>query len=185
VKRAFDIAASVAGLVVLWPVIVIAIIAIRLGSPGPAIFAQTRVGQAAQTFICYKLRTMWTDTKNLPSHEVGVASLTSIGGFLRRSKIDELPQLYNVLRGEMSLVGPRPCLPTQTALITARQRHGALEVPPGITGLSQVQGVDMSDPERLAELDGTYARTCSFVGDLRIILQTLTGSGLGADSTRR
>jgi O-antigen biosynthesis protein WbqP len=184
VKRTFDCVAAAGGLLVLWPVLVIAMIAIRLGSPGPAVFAQTRVGRFGQLFTCYKLRTMWTNTGNRPTHEVGASSLTSIGGFLRRSKLDELPQLYNVLRGDMSLVGPRPCLPTQAELIAARQRHGALDVRPGITGLSQAQGVDMSEPERLAVLDGTYARTRSFTGDLILILQTLTGSGLGVDSTK-
>ena len=126
---------------------------------------------------------MWRDTANRPSHEVGVASRTSIGSFLRRSKLDELPQLLNVLCGDMSLVGPRPCLPTQTALILARQGHGALDVRPGITGLAQVKGVDMSEPERLARIDGDYARTATFAGDVMLIWQTITGSGLGRDST--
>jgi O-antigen biosynthesis protein WbqP len=184
-KRTFDFLAAAAGLAVFWPVVLCAMLAVRLNSPGPAIFAQTRIGRFGQPFICFKLRTMWTNTANLPSHEVGVASLTSIGGFLRRSKLDELPQLYNVLRGEMSLVGPRPCLPTQTALITARQHHRALDVRPGITGLAQVQGVDMSDPERLAQLDGVYVGTRSFTGDLMLIGRTVTGSGLGLDSSGR
>jgi O-antigen biosynthesis protein WbqP len=106
VKRIFDLLAAAAGLAVLWPVVLLAMLAVRQNSPGPAIFAQSRIGRFGQPFICYKLRTMWTDTANLPSHEVGAASLTSIGGFLRRSKLDELPQLYNVLRGEMSLERP-------------------------------------------------------------------------------
>jgi O-antigen biosynthesis protein WbqP len=183
-KRAFDFLAAAVGLAVLWPVLVTVMLAIRLGSPGPAIFAQTRIGRFGQPFICYKLRTMWIDTANLPSHEVGVSALTSIGGFLRRSKLDELPQLYNVLRGDMSLVGPRPCLPTQTALIAARQHQGALDIRPGITGLSQVQGIDMSDPERLAASDGVYARTRSFASDVMLIVQTLTGAGVGNDAAR-
>jgi O-antigen biosynthesis protein WbqP len=183
VKRAFDFLAAAAGLAVLWPIALCAMLAVRLNSPGPAIFAQTRVGRFGQSFVCYKLRTMWSDTANLPSHEVGKASLTSIGGFLRRSKLDELPQLYNVLCGDMSLVGPRPCLPTQTELIAARQRQGAFDLRPGITGLAQVQGVDMSDPQRLARIDGDYARTRTFYGDLMLILSTITGSGIGLDSS--
>jgi O-antigen biosynthesis protein WbqP len=183
VKRTFDFLAAAAGLIVLWPVVLGAMLAVRLTSPGPAIFAQTRIGRFGEPFTCYKLRTMWTDTANLPSHEVGVASLTSIGSFLRRSKLDELPQLFNVLRGDMSLVGPRPCLPTQTALIAARRDHGALDVRPGITGLAQVQGVDMSEPERLARIDGDYARTATFAGDAMLIGQTITGSGIGRDSS--
>jgi Bacterial sugar transferase len=97
--------------------------------------------------------------------------------------LDWLPQLVNVLRGDMSLVGPRPCLPTQAELIAARHRQGAFDLRPGITGLAQVQGVDMSEPERLARLDGDYARTRSFAGDLMLILSTITGSGIGRDSS--
>jgi O-antigen biosynthesis protein WbqP len=183
VKRTFDFVAAAAGLAVLWPILLCAMLVVRLNSSGPAIFAQTRIGRFGQSFVCYKLRTMWTDTANLPSHEVGAASLTSIGGFLRRSKLDELPQLVNVLRGDMSLVGPRPCLPTQTELIAARQHQDAFTVRPGITGLAQVQGVDMSDPQRLATIDGTYVRSRSFAGDLMLILSTITGSGIGLDSS--
>jgi O-antigen biosynthesis protein WbqP len=185
VKRLFDLLASVVGLAVLWPVIAAVMVAIRLGSPGPAVFAQTRVGRGGQLFTCYKLRTMRTGTADLPTHQVGASALTPIGGFLRRSKLDELPQLYNVLRGDMSLVGPRPCLPSQTALIAARKRHGALDVRPGITGLAQVQGIDMSEPERLAVQDGLYARTRTFPGDLALIARTLSGAGRNADSIKR
>jgi O-antigen biosynthesis protein WbqP len=185
VKRLFDLMAAAAGLAVFWPVLAAVMVAIRLGSPGPAVFAQTRVGLRGQPFTCYKLRTMRRDTASLPSHEVGASALTSIGGFLRRSKLDELPQLYNVVRGDMSLVGPRPCLPSQTALIGARKRHGALDARPGITGLAQVQGIDMSDPERLAAQDGLYVRTRTFQGDLALIARTLFGAGRGVDSTKR
>jgi O-antigen biosynthesis protein WbqP len=184
VKRLFDVAAAVAGLALLWPAIAVVMVAIRLGSPGPAIFVQTRVGRNGQPFTCYKLRTMRTDTANLPTHEVGASALTAIGGFLRRSKLDELPQLYNVIRGSMSLVGPRPCLPTQTALIDARNRHKALSVRPGITGLAQVQGIDMSDPERLAVTDGIYVRTRTFQGDLALIVRTVSGAGRRTDSIK-
>jgi O-antigen biosynthesis protein WbqP len=180
-KRLFDFAAAAAGLAVLWPVLAAVMIAVRLGSPGPAVFAQTRVGRHGRPFTCYKIRTMRAGTANLPTHEVGAAALTRIGGFLRRSKLDELPQLYNVLRGDMSLVGPRPCLPSQTVLIAARAKAGALGVRPGITGLAQVQGIDMSEPERLAAEDGFYARTRTFEGDLVLIARTLTGAGRNAD----
>lgn len=184
VKRAFDLVGAGLGLIVLWPVILAAVIAIRLNSPGPGILAQRRIGRNRREFTCYKLRTMHANTAQLPTHQVGASALTSIGGFLRRSKLDELPQLYNVVRGEMSLVGPRPCLPSQTELIDARSRRGALSVPPGITGLAQVHGIDMSDPVRLACTDAVYARTRSFGGDLRLILQTLTGAGVGIDPAR-
>jgi O-antigen biosynthesis protein WbqP len=183
-KRAFDVLAAGLGLIVLWPVILLTAIAVRLNSPGPGILAQRRIGRDGREFTCYKLRTMHRNTAQVPTHQVGASALTSIGGFLRRSKLDELPQLLNVLRGDMSLVGPRPCLPTQAELIEARSRLGALGVLPGVTGLAQIQGVDMSDPARLAVIDAQYARTRTFGGDLIIILRTLTGSGMNADPAR-
>ena len=183
-KRVFDVLAAGLGLIVLWPVILLTAIAVRLNSPGPGILAQRRIGRDGRQFTCYKLRTMHQNTAQVPTHQVGTSALTSIGGFLRRSKLDELPQLLNVLRGDMSLVGPRPCLPTQAELIEARSRLGALAVLPGVTGLAQIQGVDMSDPQRLADIDAQYARTRTFGGDLLIILRTLTGSGMNADPAR-
>jgi len=183
-KRALDVAGALLGLLILCPVIAAAMIAIRLETPGTALFAQARVGRGGRSFTCYKLRTMHRNTKELPSHEVGAAALTSVGGILRRFKLDELPQLYNVLIGEMSLVGPRPCLPSQTELIEARRREGALDVRPGITGLAQVQGLDMSDPQLLAAVDGEYARTRSLAGDILLILRTATGAGLRVDAAR-
>ena len=183
-KRVFDVLAAGLGLIFLWPVILLTAIAVRLNSPGPGILAQRRIGRDGRQFTCYKLRTMHQNTAQVPTHQVGVSALTSIGGFLRRSKLDELPQLLNVLRGDMSLVGPRPCLPTQAELIEARSRLGALGVLPGVTGLAQIQGVDMSDPARLAAIDAQYARTRTFGGDLLIILRTLTGSGMNADPAR-
>ena len=184
-KRAFDTLASALFLAMVWPVLLIIIIAIRLQDPGPAIFAQVRVGKGGRLFTCYKLRTMYSGTLNLPSHQVGAASVTPLGTRLRRFKIDELPQLVNVLIGEMSLVGPRPCLASQTELIEARRERGALDVLPGITGLAQVNNVDMSNALRLAEIDGQYARTRSFLGDLKLIFATLGGQGVGIDQVIR
>src|SRR5262245_54406303 len=123
-KRAFDVVVALVGLAVLWPALLAAMLAIRMESPGPTIFAQPRVGRGRRLFTGYKLRTMHEGTRHLPSHEVGAAALTSIGRSLRRTKLDELPQLFNVLRGDMSLVGPRPCLPSQEELIEARSREG-------------------------------------------------------------
>ena len=108
---------------------------------------------------------MYSGTANLPTHEVQASSVTALGEHLRRFKVDELPQLCNVLIGDMSLVGPRPCLPSQTALVEARRHLGVFEVRPGITGLAQVNGVDMSDANRLAEIDAQYVRTQSLIGD--------------------
>ncbi len=183
-KRTFDFLTAALGLAVLWPVIAIAAVLIRRETPGPAIFAQTRVGRGGESFTCYKLRTMRRDAEQVPTHMAAASSVTPLGAKLRRLKIDELPQLWNVVRGEMALVGPRPCLPSQKELVELRMRQGALNVLPGITGLAQVQGLDMSDPARLAEIDGQYVRTATFFGDLQLILQTLLGSGRGIDQVK-
>ncbi|WP_334177039.1 sugar transferase [Pseudoxanthobacter sp.] len=178
-KRAFDFLAALAGLVVLAPVFIVLIVLIRRDSPGPALFIQTRVGRHEKPFPCYKLRSMKIGTPNRASHEVGASAITPIGAFLRRTKLDELPQLWNVLTGDMSLVGPRPCLPAQQELIAARRARGVFDLRPGITGLAQIRDIDMSVPERLARVDGEYAANHSFAADLRIILATVRGSGQG------
>lgn len=180
-KRLFDITCAAIGLVVSAPVLIALLAAIRWGSRGAPVFAQRRIGRDGREFTCYKLRTMHTGTANLPSHMLGASALTPIGGYLRRWKLDEVPQLYNVLRGEMSLVGPRPCLISQTQLIEARRELGVLGVRPGITGLAQVRGVDMSDARRLALVDSEYVRNRSFAVDLRLILATVFGEGVGVD----
>ncbi|MFZ2159965.1 MAG: sugar transferase [Bradyrhizobium sp.] len=180
-KRLIDVLASALFLLFAWPILLIIIVVIRFQSPGPAIFAQVRVGRGGRLFTCYKLRTMYAGTANLPTHKVEARSVTPLGEHLRRFKIDELPQLCNVLTGDMSLVGPRPCLPSQTDLVEARRKLGVLAVRPGITGLAQVNGVDMSDANRLAEIDARYVRTQSLAGDLRLIWATLRGQGIGVD----
>jgi len=184
-KRVVDVVGTVFLMLIGWPLLLIFLVWIRLESPGAAIFAQTRIGQGGRPFTCYKLRTMYLETPDLPTHLIKDTALTPLGRRLRRLKLDELPQLYNVLIGDMSLVGPRPCLPSQTELIEARRRLGALAIRPGITGLAQVKGVDMSDPQRLAELDAKYARTQSVIGDLRLMLATLFGGGMNVDRTLR
>jgi O-antigen biosynthesis protein WbqP len=168
-----------------WLVLLIIIDAIRLQNPGPAIFAQVRVGKGGRLFTCCKLRTMYSGTQNRPSHQVGAAAVTPLGIRLRRFKMDELPQLVNVLIGNMSLVGPRPCLPSQTELIETRRELGVLEVLPGINELAQVNNVYMSNALRLAEIDGQYTRTQSFLGDIRLIFATLRGQGVGIDQVVR
>ena len=116
-------------------------------------------------------------TPSLPSHEAPANAVTAVGRTLRKFKLDELPQFWNVLRGEMSLVGPRPCLPTQTELIERRRRLGVLAALPGITGMAQIRGIDMSNPQLLAETDAAYLRTASFWLDLRILFGTLYRKG--------
>jgi O-antigen biosynthesis protein WbqP len=172
-KQIFDLAGAALLLVATSPVLVLAVLAIRASSRGPAIFSQTRVGRDGRLFRCHKLRTMYVGTPSLPSHEAPANSVTSAGKVLRKFKLDELPQFWNVLKGEMSLVGPRPCLPTQTELIECRRRLGVLAAPPGITGLAQIRGIDMSNPELLAQTDAAYLKTASFWLDLRILFGTL------------
>ena len=171
-KRAFDLVIAAVMLAATSPIVLVAMLAVRATSPGPAIFSQIRVGREGALFACRKLRTMHRDTPSLPTHEAPASSVTSIGKVLRATKIDELPQLWNVLKGEMSLVGPRPCLPTQTELIERRRELGVLTVLPGITGLAQINGIDMSDPKRLAETDAAYIKAASIGLDLKILLGT-------------
>lgn len=172
-KQIFDFAGAAMLLLVTSPILLLAVLAVRASSPGPAIFSQTRVGRDGALFRCHKLRTMHVGTPSLPSHETPVNAVTAVGEVLRKSKLDELPQFWNVLRGEMSLVGPRPSLPTQTEVIEYRRRLGVLGALPGITGLAQVSGIDMSSPALLAETDAAYLKTASLWLDLRILFRTL------------
>jgi O-antigen biosynthesis protein WbqP len=183
IKRTVDLVAVAILAVPATIVLAIAAIIIRLDSSGHALFRQLRVGRNARPFVCYKLRTMREGTPNAASHEVSRHAVTRIGRFLRATKIDELPQLWNVLRGDMSLVGPRPCLPTQIHLVQCRTERGVFRIRPGITGLAQVQGIDMSEPERLADVDAQYVRDASVGLDLKLLLMTLLGRG-GGDRVR-
>jgi O-antigen biosynthesis protein WbqP len=182
-KRSLDIALVTVGTPVVLPVVLVCMTIVRLTSPGPAIFRQTRIGIDMEPFTCYKLRTMHVETPDAPSHETSVSAITPVGKWLRRLKLDELPQLWNIIRGEMSLVGPRPCLPSQCELIEARRQRGLYQIRPGITGVSQVAGIDMADPERLAESDARYLSDMSAATDLKLILATVLGAG-GGDRVR-
>lgn len=178
-KRLLDISIALVLLPPAAAVILACWAAIRLTSPGPAIFRQVRVGRDEKPFVCLKLRTMYVDTGHAPSHEVSASAVTPVGRSLRALKLDELPQLWNVLKGEMSLVGPRPCLPTQTELIAARRRRGLYTIRPGVTGIAQVAGIDMSDPEKLAAKDAEYLQRMSLRTDMQLLVATLLGSGRG------
>lgn len=172
-KRLIDVVASLFGLVILSPVILLVALAVKLSSRGPAIFRQTRLGRNEKPFTLYKFRTMYEGTAHRATHEISPASVTPVGRVLRRFKLDELPQLWNVLVGEMSLVGPRPCLPSQTRLVSARRKRNVFSIPPGMTGLAQVEGVDMSKPEKLAEMDEAYVKSQSLARDIGLILRTI------------
>ena len=174
-KRVLDFSAALVGLIVLSPVILATGAVVRLSSPGPVVFRQQRVGRDEEPFVCYKFRTMHTGTAQRATHEVSASAVTPAGRFLRKFKLDELPQLWNVLKGEMSLVGPRPCLPVQKELVAERRDRGVFSVRPGITGLAQVEGIDMSEPKRLAERDADYVRMQNTPLDLSLIFKTILG----------
>ena len=179
VRRAFDLAFALGVAALFWWALAAIWLAIRIDSDGPGLFAQPRIGRGGRVFTCYKFRTMRPGTEQVGTHEVSAQAITAVGAFLRRTKLDELPQVWNVLSGDMSLVGPRPCLPSQMRLIEERRRRGVLGVRPGITGLAQINGIDMADPGRLAEWDARYCAERSLVTDARILLATASGVGQG------
>lgn len=178
-KRLFDILLALCALPAVIVLCVPCILAIRMESPGSGLFCQVRVGRKQRPFMLYKLRTMSTDTGDRASHEVAPSQITRTGHFLRRTKLDELPQIWNVLMGDMSFVGPRPCLPNQTELVAERAGRDVYDIRPGITGPAQLAGIDMSTPRQLAIADAEYLKTRSLTGDLRLILATATGGGRG------
>lgn len=183
-KRIFDLTTAALGLLALSPLVLVLSIAIRIDSPGSSIFVQERVGRSRNIFRCYKFRTMRAESPNVPSHESSTSQITLLGHYLRRFKLDEIPQLWNVIRGEMSLVGPRPCLPSQAELIDEREARKVFTFRPGITGLGQIRKVDMSTPILLAEIDHEYILKWSFKRDIELILLTIMSSrGIG-DSIR-
>ena len=176
--RALDIFFSALGLIFFFPIsaLIFAIIAFERLHP---IYYQERLGQYGKPFVLIKFRTMLKDTVALPTHLVPAHSITTFGGFLRKTKLDELPQLWNVLKGEMSLVGPRPCLPSQVDLIKARKKLDVFSVRPGITGLAQIKGIDMSQPELLAKTDAEMLVGFSIIQYFKYIFLTLLGKGSG------
>jgi len=177
--RCFDIILSGMGLIVMSPLLIIVFLFSSLFQAGFPLFLQQRVGREEKVFTLIKFRTMRPETGSVGTHEVNPDQVTTWGKLLRKTKIDELPQLWNVLKGEMSLVGPRPCLPNQIALIQERQRLGVFNVRPGITGLAQIQGIDMSKPELLAQTDAEMIRTMSIFNYGKYILLTACGWGRG------
>lgn len=176
--RLIDFITAFLGLLVLWPVLVIVTI-IGLFDTGSPIFVQERVGRNKKPFKLIKFRTMSVETKSVASHLANNSAITKLGAFLRKTKIDELPQLINVVKGEMSLVGPRPNLFNQEELIRERDELGVYDVLPGITGLAQVQRIDMSTPELLAKTDKQMIDTLNIKDYFKYIIMTATGSGSG------
>lgn len=178
VMRWVDVVLAGLGLLVVLPLLLLLLVVGWLDTGSP-LFRQQRVGRYQQPFVLWKLRTMRVDTPSVASHLASAQSVTAWGRFLRRSKLDELPQLWNVLKGEMSLVGPRPGLFNQTELLAERERLGVFAARPGITGLAQVQGVDMSQPERLAATDSQMLQNLTLSRYFKYIVLTLVGRGSG------
>lgn len=174
-KRSFDILAALAGLIVLWPVLLIIGVAVRLDSPGPAIHWSRRVGRDNALFLMPKFRTMRIDTPDVATHLLDDPQqwITPLGRLLRRTSLDEFPQLWSVLIGQMSLVGPRPALFNQDDLVALRTEAGVHRLRPGVTGWAQINGRDdLPIPDKV-RLDAEYAVRRSLAFDIRIILITL------------
>lgn len=187
VKRAFDIVSSGVGMVILSPLILGTAVAVKITSPGPVLFRQKRVGRGKRIFDIYKFRTMRVDTPNLPSHMINANDwLTPVGATLRKFSLDELPQLLNIFKGDMSVVGPRPALWSQFNLIAARDGVGANDVRPGLTGWAQINGRDEISIEDKVALDGEYVRRRGVLFDVRCFLGTfskLSGSEVVEEAT--
>lgn len=176
--RLLDIILSTFGLLIGAPLLLL-IYFVGLLDTGSPIFFQERVGRNQKPFILMKFRTMNIETISIATHLVDATTITTIGRILRRTKLDELPQLWNVLTGQMSLVGPRPCLLSQVDLINARERLGVFSFRPGITGLAQLSNIDMSEPMLLAEIDAKMLSNFSLKSYFKYIFMTAIGKGSG------
>jgi O-antigen biosynthesis protein WbqP len=178
VTRIFDVLLSFFGLVFLWPLLLLLWVTSWFDNRSP-LFRQERVGRNQAPFVLLKFRTMRPDTASVATHLADASTITPFGRFLRRTKLDELPQLWNVLWGDMSLVGPRPCLFNQQELIAHRAALGVFGARPGITGLAQVKGIDMSTPELLATTDAQMLASLGVMDYFRYIVLTALGRGVG------
>ncbi len=176
-KRFFDIFFSILGLLLLWWLFLILIVAIKIDDPGPAFFTQERIGIHKMRFKMYKFRTMKVSTPHdMPTHLLKSPEryITRVGKFLRKSSLDELPQIWNILKGEMSIIGPRPALWNQDDLIALRDEYGANDVRPGLTGWAQINGRDELELEIKARLDGEYVNGINFAFDCKCFFGTIT-----------
>lgn len=177
IKRVLDTIISFVGLVILSPVFLILIVAIKADSKGPILFKQKRVGIHKSHFLIYKFRTMRIDTpKDVPTHllENPEQYITKVGKFLRKTSLDELPQIVNILKGDMAIVGPRPALWNQYDLIEERDKYGANDILPGLTGWAQINGRDELEIEEKARLDGEYVEKMGFFFDIKCMVKTFT-----------
>ncbi len=177
VKRAIDFIISLIGFIILFPIFILLVVAIKIDSKGPVLFRQKRVGMNKEHFYILKFRTMRIDTpKDTPTHllENPEQWITKVGKFLRKTSLDELPQIINIIKGEMAIVGPRPALWNQYDLIALRDKYCANNVPVGLTGLAQISGRDELEIEVKAKLDGEYARNIGFKMDLKCFIGTFS-----------
>lgn len=172
-KRALDVFLSATAVVVLSPILIATGLAIRLEDGGPVIYRQSRIGKHGREFTIFKFRSMPTNTAVAPSAAMGGARVTRVGRLIRRSNVDELPQLFNILRGDMAIVGPRPALPTQETLVEKRSAGSALKIRPGLTGLAQVRAYDGMTESAKAVYDNQYADSIRIGRDIKIIAATV------------
>lgn len=176
IKRGIDFLLSLFGLVILSPVFLVLCVWIKLDSKGPILFKQKRVGKNKTYFPILKFRTMYIDTpKDMPTHMLANPEqyITKAGKFLRKTSLDELPQIINILKGEMAVIGPRPALWNQDDLIAERDKYGANDVRPGLTGWAQINGRDELEIPVKAKLDGEYVKKISFLFDCRCFFSTI------------
>ena len=175
-KRLIDFLLALTGFVILFPIFLLLCIAIKVDSPGPVFFCQKRVGKGKKHFQILKFRTMRTDTpKDCPTHLLADPEqyITKVGKFLRKTSLDELPQMINIIKGEMSIIGPRPALWNQYDLIEERDKYGANDIMPGLTGWAQINGRDELPIDVKAKLDGEYVEKMSFLFDCRCFFGTI------------
>lgn len=179
IMRLIDLVAALFILIFLSWLLLVIFIWIKCESNGPAIFSQERVGLNGKNFICYKFRTMYQGTENSASHLISAVQVTGSGKFLRKTKLDELPQAWNILLNDMAIVGPRPSLPSQRELIAERNQRDVLTIKPGVTGWSQIRSIDMSDAKKLAVSDSQYLKFRTVIKDIKIMILTVLGKGRG------
>ena len=171
-RKVLDLSFAVLTLIFCWWLLVFIWFWVKYDSPGEGVFSQPRLGKNERQFICYKFRTMNSGTAQKATHEIEKSNITGSGKFLRKFRFDELAQVFNVLKGEVTLIGPRPCLKGQIQLVELRRKQGVFTVLPGLTGLSQVSGLDMSEPLKLSLVDAEYIALRSIALDLKILVKT-------------
>lgn len=184
IKRILDFILSALAMLVLWPIFALIAIVIKIDSKGPVFFKQKRLGKGKKEFFILKFRTMRTDTpKDMPTHMLQNPDvfITRVGKFLRKSSLDELPQIINILRGEMSIIGPRPALWNQYDLIAKRDKYGANDIYPGLTGWAQINGRDEIPIPLKVSMDGYYVKNLNFTMDLKIFFMTILNVVMAKD----